>query len=309
MWLRPGERGLGLQLRCGVRLDGTVACWGDNSVGEADPPAGVSSQVSAGRDYTCGVRPPGTLECWGGARIPAFPACGGDSDGDGIPDDGDGSGVAGDAACTEGNTSSCDDNCPATPNPDQADGDGVGVGNACDVAFNCTSTPRTGCLSPGKSVLRIQDKSPAGASAKDVLEWTWARGPALTQADFGDPTTTASYALCIYTGTALALEVDVAAGASWSAIGTTGYKFDDPTLAQDGTRSIKEKAGAAGKSMLRHKGKGTNLPLTPSPLPLDTSGGVRVQVHNSDSGTCWEASFSGAAVRKNTAELFEAKIP
>ena len=92
----------------------------------------MSSQVSAGRDYTCGVRPPGTLECWGGTRIPAFRACGGDSDGDGIPDDGDGSGVAGDAPCAGGNTSSCDDNCPAVYNPSQADGENDGVGDACD---------------------------------------------------------------------------------------------------------------------------------------------------------------------------------
>ncbi len=41
-----------------------------------------------------------------------------DTDGDGVPDD--------------------DDNCPNTPNPNQADGDGDGVGDACD---NCPATP------------------------------------------------------------------------------------------------------------------------------------------------------------------------
>ncbi len=60
----------------------------------------------------------------------------GDSDLDGICDDGDASGVPGDNPCTGGNTVFCDDNCPDTYNPDQADsdrgGEGDGIGDACD---------------------------------------------------------------------------------------------------------------------------------------------------------------------------------
>ena len=50
---------------CGVRTDGTLACWGANGQGQATPPAGTFSQVGAGKYHNCGVRTDGTLACWG----------------------------------------------------------------------------------------------------------------------------------------------------------------------------------------------------------------------------------------------------
>jgi hypothetical protein len=62
----------------------------------------------------------------------------GDLDGDGVPDDGDGSGRTDDAPCPDGVSVNCDDNCIASfnntpPGDVQADGDGDGVGDACDL--------------------------------------------------------------------------------------------------------------------------------------------------------------------------------
>ena len=57
---------VGNEFGCGLKNDGTVACWGDNSFGEATPPAGTFLSVSAGNLFACGVRTDGTVVCWGG---------------------------------------------------------------------------------------------------------------------------------------------------------------------------------------------------------------------------------------------------
>ena len=52
-----------------------------------------------------------------------------DADHDGVPESGF------DKPCTGGNTKQCNDNCPDTPNYDQADSDGDGIGDACRPCF------------------------------------------------------------------------------------------------------------------------------------------------------------------------------
>ena len=50
---------------CALRTDSTIACWGSNHYGETDPPAGKFTTVSAGAAHSCGVRTDGAIECWG----------------------------------------------------------------------------------------------------------------------------------------------------------------------------------------------------------------------------------------------------
>ena len=52
---------------CAVKDDGTVVCWGLNSVGQRDVPIGLASvaQVSAGGYHSCALKTDGTVECWG----------------------------------------------------------------------------------------------------------------------------------------------------------------------------------------------------------------------------------------------------
>ena len=50
---------------CGVKTDGSVACWGDDTLEQATPPAGEFISVSAGASHNCGVKTDGSAACWG----------------------------------------------------------------------------------------------------------------------------------------------------------------------------------------------------------------------------------------------------
>ena len=50
---------------CGVRVDGSVACWGGDRFGQSTPPEGEFASVSAGQNHTCGLRVDGSAACWG----------------------------------------------------------------------------------------------------------------------------------------------------------------------------------------------------------------------------------------------------
>jgi|GEM_PF-3410410 len=50
---------------CGIKEDGSVACWGTNSKGESTPPAGRFIDIAAALQYSCGIKEDGTIVCWG----------------------------------------------------------------------------------------------------------------------------------------------------------------------------------------------------------------------------------------------------
>ena len=51
---------------CGLRRDGSAECWGDDVDGQSSPPAGSFRAIAAGDAHTCGIRTDGTVTCWGG---------------------------------------------------------------------------------------------------------------------------------------------------------------------------------------------------------------------------------------------------
>ena len=129
------------------------------------------------------------------------------------------------------------------------------------LASSCASSPLAGCRPAGKSLLLIKNK--VGDDAKDRLVWKWIKGQATSQIEFADPTTTASYGLCIYDGgSSLIGTMDVPPSPNWTPISDKGYKYLDLTSSQDGAFKIKLKGSTQPKSKALVKGRGVQLPPT-----------------------------------------------
>ena len=50
---------------CAIAFDRSLACWGQNDFGQADPPAGQFIQVSEGLWHSCAVKTDHSVVCWG----------------------------------------------------------------------------------------------------------------------------------------------------------------------------------------------------------------------------------------------------
>ena len=56
---------VGFYHSCGLRTNGTVACWGNDDLGQRSSPTGTFTTVSAGATHSCATRSNGTVACWG----------------------------------------------------------------------------------------------------------------------------------------------------------------------------------------------------------------------------------------------------
>jgi hypothetical protein len=159
--------------------------------------------------------------------------------------------------------------------------------------------------------------------ARKQLKWKWSGGLlALTQGDFGTPTATTAYALCVYDDIAgvptLKSGLSVAPGGMcgatpcWAALGTKGWKYRHPIGNADAVTQIKLLGGEAGKPRLQIKAKGAALPL-PAPFSgtqfLAQNPSTVLQLHTSSPVACWSSSFEAASTKKNIATQFKAKTP
>lgn len=52
---------------CGIRPQGSIVCWGDNSEGQLQAPTGSFVTITAGSAHSCGLRVDGAIQCWGRA--------------------------------------------------------------------------------------------------------------------------------------------------------------------------------------------------------------------------------------------------
>ncbi len=148
------------------------------------------------------------------------------------------------------------------------------------------------------------------SDTKDKLKWRFIGGPLLAQGDLGDPTSTASYALCLYDDGALAAELQVGpSGTLWAPVGSKGYKYTDASGSSDGVTKMKLLGGDADKSKLLLKGKGTALPM-PTPVSgtrfFAQTTAVTAQLREVN-GDCYATTFTDAETVKNTGTQYKAK--
>ncbi len=207
--------------------------------------------------------------------------CGGGSTcGDGIIQGGCGE------ICDDGNPTS-NDGCSAT----------------CQFEFVCTPAPLVGCrvAASGKSQFQVKNKSP---DLKDQLQWKWSKGAIVTpKADYGTPTSTTEYRLCVYAGGSLVSRETIPAGgmcagkSCWKET-KTGFIYKDKDATPDGITGLNLKEGLApGKAKIGLKGKGANLDTPTLPLALP----VIVQLRNSN-GVCFETTHSAPAQKNDGAQ-------
>jgi hypothetical protein len=172
----------------------------------------------------------------------------------------------------------------------------------------CPPAPLSGCRTAGKSILLLKDKSP---DSKDKLLWKWTNGQATSITDFGQPTATTDYALCLYAGGAPIADAVVESDVQrWRLLSGKGYSYIDVSVGQSGIQRILLKGNAtADRSKIFWKGKGTGLgDLAPGTLPL-ASGDfpVTVQMLNTASNACFESVFAESDAKRNRADQLKLK--
>jgi hypothetical protein len=265
----------------------------------ADCPAGsfcngLTGNCTLTTPPTC--RPDGN-DCPSGAICVAQPVTVGvperDSDDDGVPD--------------------VIDNCPELANPGQADGDHDNVGDACDVETVdlCPAQPREDCRTSTvalKASVSIKDDK---TNAKDAIQWKWTSGAATAANEFGDPTASDAYRLCIYEGPTpnarVRTDMRFAPGGlcdgkpCWKALGkppgVKGFQYKSKARG-----SLALKPGIDGKAQIKLAVKGVAALLPPLPL-----GSFPLRVQLNGGGTCWETTFDAAT--KNEDAKLQAKGP
>ncbi len=187
----------------------------------------------------------------------------------------------------------CDDR-NACSNPD------VCLAGACSGG----TAPRVGCHAPFAApagVVRLRQP----LVGVPHLSWRWVKGEATSISEFGAPTVSTAYDLCLYStsgaSSSILLQHHVAPGGlcgsrpCWK---TTrhGFRYTDRAAANGAVTNIELHDGSDGKAMVTGLGKGAlNLP----PLPLAGTPAITMQLTNGIA--CWEASY-GAGIKNTTTE-------
>lgn len=199
-------------------------------------------------------------------------------------------------------------NCAGVP---VADGSPCDDGSACTQSDACSAgacagvaTPAVACRLPvvgGKASLAIRNDP---ADRHDQLVWKWLKGAATAPGDFGDPTASTAYEMCVFDTHAavpsLVVDAHVPPGPAWKPI-AGGFRFRDRSGTVAGIGSILLKSGADARASIALKAKGAGF-VAPA-LPLASDPRVVVQLLNG--AACWEARYPTSVL--DTATQFKAR--
>ena len=158
--------------------------------------------------------------------------------------------------------------------------------------LGCQAAPK------GHSSLNVRDRE---GVERDRLKWKWKGSPA-SVSDFGDPTTSTGYTMCVVDQSGGSPAVRMAwptYTGGWSSI-LQGYEFERPYETGFPFDTATLTATTSGRGKIKIVASGEYL--TPT-LPLTTPVTVRLDRH--DGEHCWEATFGTA--KKNTAGDFKAR--
>ncbi len=177
-----------------------------------------------------------------------------------------------------------------------------GSSQGCAVAPPCSA-------GAAKSKVTLTKRSQPG---RNSLKWQWKGNTAVDVGDFSavtDPSTVIDICAVDASGAIRSVH-EVAGGLGWTPTGSTGFRFRDKTLLQDGIRTITLRSGPPGRARIAVKGRGANLGAPA--LPLSTPAQVYLllrpaNVSVAQFDVCWAATYTAANV--NSASVFKAKLP
>jgi len=161
----------------------------------------------------------------------------------------------------------------------------------------CPATPPPGCKVPTTDKGSFGLRQKPGDLTKSTMSWGWAKGAATMIGDFGTPTLTTDYRLCVYDGAdVLIMNMLAPAGGvcdgkpCWKAT-RLGFRYKNKAALPNGIRTISLASGIAGKARITIRGKGSSLMIPTLPL-VQTPNPVRVMLINDETSACWIASYS-----------------
>jgi cysteine-rich repeat protein len=189
----------------------------------------------------------------------------------------------------------CEDGDPCTT-PDRCQAGVCTTGPICGGTMCLACTPGVGCApddppacrTASSSLVTITDVS-AGRGAPRA-SWLW-KGPT-SLADFGDPTVSSSYELCVLDrsgGTATLREHEAfpSGSASWAPSGH-GFMFHLSTPSTRNAQTLRLRASGSGKGNIRLKDRSGDITVGGTPYAEDPD--VTLRLRNSD-GMCWNAHY------------------